>query len=322
MKRDPSLLLAPRTRQTTVGMEIREIEKDGLDSFVAVRNAVWQQDPLTVEDLVDWKSQAGDMVWLLATESDAGVGAGVGIHGWHSPPGVGRLDVQVLPAARGRGTGSALLERLGSWLREHGCAEATAGVAEEDAASLLWAERRGFSEVGRSSILALDLLAVDAPRVAPPPGVEIVTWAERPELIRGLYEVYAEAAPDIPGEDEVETPSFDDWLANDMQGAGDRPEATFVAVSGGMVVGYAKLSISRGDDHVAWHDLTGVRRDWRGRGIAGALKRAQISWAKANGYRRLHTMNEERNEPVRRLDQRHGYRLEPGFITVRGQLPT
>ena len=303
-------------------MEIREIGEDELDGFAAVRNAVWPQDPLTVADLVDWKQQADTMAWFLATQSGAGVGTGVGIHGWHSPAGVGRLGVHVLPDARARGTGSALLAHLGTWLGEHGCAEATASVFEEDAPSLAWAERRGFTEVGRNSILALDLLAVDAPEVAAPPGVEIVTWAERPELVHGLYEVYAETAPDVPGEDEAEIPSFDDWLANDMQGAGDRPEATFVAVSGGTVVGYAKLSISRGDDHVAWHDLTGVRRDWRGRGIAGALKRAQIAWAKTSGYRRLHTMNEERNEPVRRLNQRHGYQLEPGFVTIRGPLPT
>ena len=66
------------------------------------------------------------------------------------------------------------------------------------------------------------------------------------------------------------------------------------------------------------HDMTGVRRAWRGRGIAGALKRAEIRWAKENGFTRLETMNEERNEPIRRLNERHGYRLEPGKITLRG----
>lgn len=303
-------------------IEIREIAEDELDRFVAVRNMVWPQDPLTVEDCVDLKRQAENMVWLLAAESGADVGTGFGIHGWHSPAGVGRVVVHVLPAARSRGTGSALLSRLGVWLREHGCAEATASVFEDDAASLAWAERRGFSEVGRSSILALDLTTTEAPEISPPAGVEIVAWSERPELAGGVYEVYTEAAPDIPGEDEVEIAPFEDWLVNDMQGASDRPDATFVAVAGGIVVGYAKLSISGGGGDVAWHDLTGVRRDWRGRGIAGALKRTQIAWAKANGFRRLHTMNEERNEPVRRLNQRHGYRLEPGFVTVRGPLPT
>ena len=193
---------------------------------------------------------------------------------------------------------------------------------ETDAGSIAWAERRGFTEVGRNSILALDLDAVEAPEVRPPEGVEIVSWAEHPELTGGLYEVYVDAAPDIPGEDDAEVSTLERWLANDMQGSGDRPEATFVAVADGVVVGYAKLSISAGGGDTAWHDLTGVRRSWRGRGIAGALKRAEIAWAKDSGYRKLQTFNEERNEPIRRLNQRHGYKPEPGFVTVRGPIGT
>ena len=53
--------------------------------------------------------------------------------------------------------------------------------------------------------------------------------------------------------------------------------------------------------------MTGVRRAFRGRGIAGALKRAEIAWAKQAGYERLQTNNEVRNEPIRRLNERHGY---------------
>ena len=101
-------------------------------------------------------------------------------------------------------------------------------------------------------------------------------------------------------------------------GAGDRPEATFVAFAGDEIVAYAKLSLSLARPTVAMHDITGVKRAWRGRGIAGALKAAEIAWAKENGYVRLETQNEERNEPIRRLNQRHGYVVEPGWITVRG----
>ena len=53
--------------------------------------------------------------------------------------------------------------------------------------------------------------------------------------------------------------------------------------------------------------MTGVRRAFRGRGIAGALKRAEIAWAKQAGYETLQTNNEVRNEPIRRLNERHGY---------------
>ena len=101
-------------------------------------------------------------------------------------------------------------------------------------------------------------------------------------------------------------------------GAGDRPEATFVALADGVVVAYAKLALSRARPTVAMHDMTGVSRAWRGLGIARTLKAAEIAWAKANGYERLETQNEERNEPIRRLNERFGYVVTPGSITVRG----
>jgi GNAT superfamily N-acetyltransferase len=103
-----------------------------------------------------------------------------------------------------------------------------------------------------------------------------------------------------------------------MGGPGDKPEATFVALVDGEVVGYSKFSLTDAQPTVAFHDLTGVKRAWRGRGIAGALKRTQMRWAKKHGYERLSTNNEERNEPIRRLNERYGYRPVPGRIFVRG----
>jgi GNAT superfamily N-acetyltransferase len=94
----------------------------------------------------------------------------------------------------------------------------------------------------------------------------------------------------------------------------------FVAFAGDEVVGYAKLSIPPEGGDIAYHDLAGVLRAWRGRGIAGALKRTQIAWAKQHGFRRLVTANEERNVPIRRLNERHGYVLEPGRIVLHTML--
>ncbi len=298
-------------------IEVCRIDTDELARWVQVTKATGA-DTGTVEDYVDWHRQAEDMTWLLAELDGEAAGTTVALTGWHSPPRVGRLELQVVPSSRRRGVGGELLRSAGSWLRERDCGEALAPVGEEDADSLAWATRRGFREVERNSLLVLDLAGVTAPEVAPPEGVEIVSWSERPELARGMYEVACEAFPDVPGESDAEMAAFEDWVSGDMQGSGDRPEATFVALAGEEVVGYAKFAISNARPGVAMHDMTGVKRTWRGRGIAGALKRAEIRWAKEHGFTRLETMNEERNEPIRRLNERHGYRHEPGKITVRG----
>jgi GNAT superfamily N-acetyltransferase len=299
--------------------EIREIHEDELDRWVdAMRAALDEAD--TVEGYLDWKRQARETAWFLASTEGRDVGAAIGIGGWHSPEGVARGEIRVEADARGRGVGSALLDALSDWARVLAYAELQGPVKEIDGDSLRWAAHRGFTEVGRNSMLVLDLTAIDAPAVAAPDGIEIVTWAERPELVEGMYAVAQEAYPDIPGEEDAEMEPFAQWLSMDMQGSGDRPEATFVALAEGEVVAYAKLALSLARPTVAMHDITGVKRAWRGRGIAGALKSAEIAWAKESGYVRLETQNEERNEPIRRLNQRHGYVVEPGSVAVRGPI--
>ena len=298
--------------------EIREIHEGELERWVAATGAATQEAD-TVEGYLDWKKQARETIWLLASDG-RDVGTAIGIGGWHSPAGVARAAVAVIPAARGAGVGTGLLAALSAWAQGAGHVELMGSVKENDDASLSWADRRGFVEVGRNSLLALALTAIDSPAVEPPRGIEIVSWAERPDAAAGMYEVACEAYPDVPGEEEAEVAPFEEWLAMDLQGAGDRPEATFVALAGDEVVAYAKLSLSLARPTVAMHDMTGVKRAWRGRGIADALKSAEIAWAKENGYERLETQNEERNEPIRRLNQRHGYVVEPGSVTVRGPI--
>ena len=70
----------------------------------------------------------------------------------------------------------------------------------------------------------------------------------------------------------------------------------------------------------AGHSMTAVRRAWRGRGIAGALKATAINWALANGYTELHTSNEERNAPNNRLNGRLGYQPGIGRIHLVGPI--
>lgn len=302
-------------------MQIVEVEGgEPLGHWLAVQNAVSPQKRRTATGLHDWRRQAEDMVWLLASDDGAAAGAGLAYVGWFSLPGVAGGDIAVLHDRRGRGLGSALYSALSVWAAARGARELELHVAEDDPESLAWTERRGFAEVGRNARMVLDLEAIDEPAVEPPPGIEIVSWAERPELAQGIHETALEAHPDIPGEEDVDIGSFADWLSRDMQGSGDRPEAVFVAVAGDEVAGYAKLSLSAEPDETAYHDLTAVRRAWRGRKLASALKASQIAWAKRHGYRKLQTQNEERNAPIRALNARFGYVLEPGTVTMRGPL--
>ena len=77
-----------------------------------------------------------------------------------------------------------------------------------------------------------------------PAGVEIVTRAQRPDLVPGMYEVALEAGPDIPGS-EGGPGSFEDWHAFEIERPNNLPENCFIAVHQDEVVGFATLQVSR-----------------------------------------------------------------------------
>jgi len=290
-------------------------EQVSLDVF----NAVWPQQAVTMAEVRSFKSRTRDSADFLAVVGGAAVGsAAVAI--LPQRPDLAFVLTTVLAEKRTLGVGTALYQVVSQWAGDRSLDMLWAPVEEDDVGSLAFAGRRGFVEVERNPRMVLDLASIEEPQVVPPAGVEITSWAERPELARGIYEVAAEAYADVPGAEGDEMESFEDWLAHDMNGSGDVPEATFVALAGDEVVGYAKFSLTLARPTVAAHDMTGVKRAWRGRGIARALKCAQISWAMQSGFQRLETSTEVRNEPIRGLNVQLGYRTAPGRVLLQGPL--
>jgi GNAT superfamily N-acetyltransferase len=282
-----------------------------------VYNAVWPHDRIGLAEVQSYQAGLLDYADLIARIDGVVAGSGFAAIQPQRPELVVVL-ITVLAEQRRRGAGTALYEAISAWTRDRALDELEAVVTDDDAESLAFAQRRGFVEDRREKGVALHLAEIEPPRVEPPPGIEIVTRAARPDLARKIYEVAREASPDVPGwEDELFEP-FEDWLAHDMQGSGDKPEATFVALTGEEVVGYAKFSFTDAQPTTVHHDLTGVRRAWRGRGVARALKATQIAWAKANGYEELRTRNDERNAPIRKLNKEFGYTPATGRIYLKG----
>jgi len=291
--------------------DARDVER-----VVEIVNAVYPDDPIGAVDFVAWGEQALERLDLVAEQDGAIVGGSrTYLESQRPNPWV---HIWVPPDERRRGIGSALFAEISRWAAGRGHNAFEAWVREDSAASRAFASGLGFEETGREFGLVLDLTTTEPPPVVVPDGIELTTWADRPELAPGLYEVYVEAIPDVPGEEDSDVETFDEWLRRDMRSAGDRADATFVAVAGDEVVGYAKLAFTSVQPTTAHHDLTGVKRAWRGRGIARALKAAQIRWTKENGYEELRTRNEERNAPIKKLNDRFGYRPSVGRIYLRG----
>lgn len=128
-------------------LEITEIGESELERLIVIAAGVRPERAGTVADYAEWRRQAEDMVWLLATVEGSDAGGAIGLVGWRSSPGIAICEAFVLPEFRGRGVGSALYRELALWVAERGCIELESLISERDPDSLAWAERRGFRRV-------------------------------------------------------------------------------------------------------------------------------------------------------------------------------
>src|SRR5262249_43691958 len=102
---------------------------------------------------------------------------------------------------------------------------------------------------------------------------------------RGIWEVLGEAMADIPydGDAPMRPPSYEVFTARDLAGPKHIAEATFVAMQDDEVIGYARLGRIDRADGIGDQAMLALRRPRLGRGIASALRAAQIAWALDNG---------------------------------------
>jgi GNAT superfamily N-acetyltransferase len=192
--------------------------------------------------------------------------------------------------------------------RELGKAGLEAWTTDRTPEVVAFLEARGYEEVRRYVISELDVAAAPDPG---PPAFDLVTLAERPDLADALYELARVAHPDQPG--RADSRISDAWYEWGL--AANPPEAYFIALDGEHVLGYGYLEHEDGQ----WKNgFMAVAREARGRGIAGAIKRAQIAWAKANGVASLRTANEVRLEGMLAMNRRFGYRTLYDEIVLRG----
>lgn len=147
-----------------------------------------------------------------------------------------RVSVFVRPEARRQGIGSALWERLLPHARTFAPRDrlfSTVDSLSEDGVAFV--TRRGLVEVDREVELRRAIGNERSPE--PPPGLEVVSIAERPELLGAAFTaIGAGAYRELPTPAPV-TMTLEQWLDEEAK----LPAGSFVALADGAVVGYAGL---------------------------------------------------------------------------------
>lgn len=290
------------------------------EQWAAILNKV-SGDVIDVDEIQHFIESDDESAWLLALSGDEAFGCGVG-----RPASIQSslyAMVRVLPEHRGQGVGTQIYEALSQHAGKLGRASLWGRVREDDAASRDFVRNRGFREAGREYEVVLDTALTDVP-ASELDGIELVSLAERPDLDQAVYEVDCEVGADVPRPegDDFEGQPFARWREQYLEGPGAVPNAMIAALAGDEVVGYTGLRRRGAFSPVAENMLTAVRRDWRRRGIATALKREQVARARAAGIEQIFTTNDETNAGMRGVNARLGYRPAPTHIVVTGPLAT
>ena len=290
-------------------IELRACETEAdLERWLEVRRAVLPGERTATLEQQRSYTKPGDLYLLAFLDGEL---AGNGLCN-RSDTGGAFLPPRVLPEKRRRRVGTALLHRLAAYAVEHGFERGTAHVNGADDGSAAFARRFGFEETRRDVQQVLTVARRTPRDVA---GLTFVAVASRPELVEQAYSLAQEGYEDIPIEG-IDI-GLDSWLAEEAT----LPDGSFVALDADDIVGYAGLCEWPGDSRKAEHGLTVVRHDWRGRGVAAALKERQIAWAAANGIRELVTWTQTGNENMQAVNTRLGYELRESSIAFGRALP-
>jgi mycothiol synthase len=294
---------------------VRPVENDAdIDTFVEIRRRIQPDNPFPREVLVEERQKA-DHLGLIAKLDGEPVGTGTTAKFGGAPDGeYAAVNIRVVEEARRRGVGTVLDRRCSQHARELGKTRLFVFARYDDADSLGYFAVRGFEEIGRMQDVRLDLSTAVVEQ-STPAGIEVAVM--RAEHERGVYETALEADPDIPSATPIRTGTFEQWHERHLSGRVLR-DLSFVALDDGRIVGYAILG--RHDDETAEHWMTGVSRRARGRGVALALKQAQIAAAKGAGWKSLRTLNDLGNAPMRRVNEKLGYERKFEWLHLGGPL--
>ncbi len=302
-----------------MAIEIKPVSGvEQLERWVAVHNEIRPDDPENAAQKVLLRAEERDHLDLLAYLDGEPVGTGM-VAGDRESESSGSpwVEVNVLPAHRGRGVGSALLEAASDYARRHGKSGLSCEVLSDDTYSLSFIQRRGFVEYRRFDRYELELGVEEDPDPNPPPGVELHWLAERPSLLAGMYEVAAVTHPELGGHLARQAETFVEWQVYELGSPALLLHATPVAVADSHVVGYATVRTLL-DEATGEMRMVCVLPQWRRRGVASALLRAQLAAVHRAGLKRLIAWVQDGGPAG--LYGKLGFQPTAGAIELRGPL--
>lgn len=221
-----------------------------------------------------------------------------------------------------------LLKTLWSWVGDHAEAEGSgqllAYAAEDEREMLDTLAVLGYERDRIERVWELDLKTQGARLVAQAKearaemagaGIRFVTLAEwkDPAKLQKLNELTNVTVQDVPHTVPIIEEAYKDFERR-MHAPDRRHDRFWIACSEDRPVAYTYLKFPpvRGS---VWTGYTCTHPEYRGRGIARAVKLQSLGQAVALGVPFVHTDNDSENAPMLHINETLGYRRRPGFVS-------
>ncbi len=247
---------------------------------------------------------------------------------WNYQEGKFRVDIEIHPDHQGEGYGSKLYRHLMDELEEYDPIKLVCYAKEDKERSLRFLKDRGFEPFMREWTSVLDVDEFDPGEYT---GLEeklaeediVLTSLEElehdEENKRKLYELHEELYEDVPTHDDYTGMDYDRYIEEVF----DRPEPFFegviIAIKDDEFIGMSRNMLRKKDDSLStW--LTGVKREYREKGIATAMKVKAIKKAKGKGIPKIKTSNETGNKAIVNLNDKLGFEKKPAWISFKKEL--
>lgn len=308
---------------------------DWYEQAVAIQNACYPEYPDVAADWVRWdrKRNPEHMFhrFIVRTpQSEHLIGVGTVMHrSWAHHPRRFYVDGYVLPEYWGRGIGKRMYAYAMEMLEPLRPISIDADTREDRTRSVRFLEERGFELKTREHTSELDLNTFDPGRWAglidkvDASGIVVKSLPEvrrdDPDYARKLYDLVCETEQDIPFHGTFTPDPFALWLSRFEDAPNRIEDAYLLALDGDRYIGLTMLLRSRATDRSLYTGFTAVRRPYRRRGIATALKVRSLAYAKENirtsdgEAPRVMTENEV-NNPMYQINVQLGFKQTPDWL--------
>ncbi|OLB45864.1 MAG: hypothetical protein AUG17_03860 [Crenarchaeota archaeon 13_1_20CM_2_53_14] len=249
---------------------------------------------------------------------------------WMFHPNKFWLDGWVDPKHQGQGVGAAIYRTLERELKRHGAIVAWMGIREDMSRPVTFARRRGFGEKMRGWESTINPSHVDTTKFetysekASSAGVEFSTLErelrEDQECYPKLYELVQTAFRDVPIADTPTDTPYEQWITFEMKNPNLVPEGYIIAKHHDRYIGTSVVWRLKKEPRSLYQGLTGVLREFRGKGIAMALKLRVLDFARTNGFDNIRTFNASTNEGMLAINAKLGFKRDSAWITFEKNL--